>query len=275
MKKKSFRISSLYLILIFIIMYLPILLVIVYSFNSSRINAVYEGFTFKWYLALFNNSAMLEALRNSVVLGLLSSLASAVIGTLAAVGMSRAKIPGGAVVEYLSTLPIMIPEIILGMVFMVFFALLGLPFGMTTLVIAHTAFCIPYVFLNVRSRLVGLDRNIIEAAWDLGAGEMRSFFDITLPLIMPAVISGMLLSFAMSFDDVIISELVTGPGTNTLPVLIYSQIKTGVTPQTYALCSILFVFTLIMGMLSISVSRKTGGQAEKINTVKMTKEGNR
>ena len=254
MNKRGFRFSALYLALIFIVMYLPILMVIIYSFNNSRINSVYEGFTFRWYQSLSGNRAMLEALTNSLVLGLLSSASAAVIGTLAAVGMSRAKIPGAGLVEYISTLPLMIPEIILGMVSLIFFSLLGLPFGMTTLVIAHTAFCIPYVFLNVKARLVGLDPSILEAAKDLGAGEGRAFIDITLPLIMPAVMSGVLLSFAMSFDDVIISELVTGPGTNTLPVLIFSQIKTGVTPMTYALCSLLFLFTLLLGFLSMRLS---------------------
>jgi len=264
--------STAYLLLIFIVMYLPILLVIITSFNDSRLNSVFAGFTLRWYRDLMNSRAMLTALKNSVILGLLSSGAAAVIGTLAAVGMSRAQIRGARTIEYLSTLPIMLPEIILGMVFMVFFALLGLPFGMTTLVIAHTAFCIPYVFLNVKARLVGLDHSIIEAAWDLGAGEIRAFFDITLPLILPAIMSGILLSFAMSFDDVIISELVTGPGVNTLPVLIFSQIKTGVKPQTYAMCTLLFLLTLIMGIASMALSGYGKQQTVKIDSRKSSHE---
>jgi spermidine/putrescine transport system permease protein len=152
--------------------------------------------------------------------------------------------------EYLSILPIMIPEIILGMVSLAFFSLLAFPLGMVTLVIAHTAFCIPYVYLLVKGRLAGLDKSYVEAARNLGAGELRAFFDITLPLILPAVISGMLLSFAMSFDDVIISVFVTGPNTNTLPIRIYSQLKTGVTPKTNALCTLIFAVTVVLCLVS-------------------------
>ena len=149
----------------------------------------------------------------------------------------------------------MIPEIILGMVFMVFFSLLGLPFGMTTLIIAHTAFCIPYVYMMVKARLVGMDKSLFEAARDLGASEARVFFDITLPLLAPAIVSGMLLSFAMSFDDVIISVFVTGVNVNTLPIKIYSQLKTGVTPEINALCTLMLAATVCFVLLSGAVGR--------------------
>lgn len=152
--------------------------------------------------------------------------------------------------EYLSTIPIMVPEIILGMVFMAFFALLGLPFGMTTLVIAHTAFCIPYVFMMVKARLVGIDKSLEEAARDLGASPSRIFFDITMPLIMPAVASGCLLAFAMSFDDVVISIFVNGPKLSTLPIKVYTQLKTGVTPEINALCTIILVVVILILLLS-------------------------
>ena len=136
-----------------------------------------------------------------------------------------------------------------------FFSLLGLPFGMTTLVIAHTAFSIPYVFMLVKARLVGMDQSLLEAAQDLGAAPARVFFDITLPLVAPAIASGMLLAFAMSMDDVIISVFVTGVGTNTLPVKIYSQLKTGVTPEINALCTLLFVATLLLCGLAALLGR--------------------
>jgi spermidine/putrescine transport system permease protein len=243
--------QKLYLSVILVLMYIPILLVIVYSFNDSRVTSVWHGFTLRWYAELFRDRAMFTALRNSVILGILSSFSAAIIGTLAAVGMSRAKQPAGAFMEYLAILPIMTPEIILGMVSLAFFSLLALPLGMLTLVIAHTAFCIPYVYLLVKGRLAGLDKSYAEAARDLGAGEWRTFFDITLPLILPAVISGILLSFAMSFDDVIISVFVTGANTNTLPIRIYSQLKTGVTPKTNALCTLLFAVTVVLCLFSV------------------------
>jgi spermidine/putrescine transport system permease protein len=212
---------------------------------------------------------MFEALRNSLVLGVLSSFSAAIIGTLGAVGMARINPPPGKIdkaLEYLSILPIMIPEIILGMVLLAFFSLLGLPLGMLTLVLAHTCFCIPYVYLLVKARLAGLDKSFTEAARNLGANEWRAFRDITLPLILPAVVSGILLSFAMSFDDVIISVFVTGVNTNTLPIKIYSQIKTGVSPKTNALCTLLFAVTIVLCLLSVYLARprKSGAKGEKI-----------
>lgn len=254
---------NLYIGLLLALMYLPILLVIIYSFNASKISSVWDGFTWDWYRELLRDRSMFEALRNSLVLALLSSLGAAVIGTLGAVGMSRAKLRGGKVMEYFATLPIMIPEIILGMVFLVFFSLLGLPFGMTTLIIAHTAFCIPYVYLMVKARLAGLDKSYVEAARDLGAGSIRAFYDITLPLLLPAIVSGMLLAFAMSFDDVIVSVFVTGVNTNTLPIKIYSQIKTGVTPKTNALCTLLFAATIILCLLSAYIGSLGRGRRKQ------------
>jgi spermidine/putrescine transport system permease protein len=131
---------------------------------------------------------------------------------------------------------------------------------MVTLVIAHTCFCIPYVYMVVKARLAGLDKSYVEAAKDLGAGDWRAFFDITLPLILPAVVSGMLIAFAMSFDDVIVSVFVTGPNTNTLPIRIFSQIKTGVTPKTNALCTLLFVATIVLCLISAAVGKPRHGK---------------
>ncbi|MDR0876781.1 MAG: ABC transporter permease [Treponema sp.] len=273
---KKVRIFPIYIALLLIIMYIPILLVIIYSFNGSRLSSVWSGFTLSWYRDLFRDRSMFEALRNSAVLAVLSSLAAAVIGTLGAYGSANGRLrsrPAGNVrhgsamysgaMEYLAILPIMTPEIILGMVFLAFFSLLGLPFGMTTLVIAHTAFCIPYTYLLVKARLAGLDKSYAEAARVLGAGSMRAFRDITFPLILPAVISGILLSFAMSFDDVIVSVFVTGVNTNTLPIKIYSQMRTGVTPKTNALCTLLFAATVLLGLLSAYLARPRRSSVSK------------
>ena len=261
MKKNRF--PRIYLMVVLAVMYLPILLVVLYSFNESKITSIWGGFSLTWYETLFRDKAIFEALRNSLVLAGLTCLASAVIGTLGAVGMQRLQSRTKGPLEYISTLPIMIPEIILGIGFMVFFSLLGLPFGMTTLVIGHTAFCIPYVFMQVKARLVGMDKSLAEAARDLGAGEARVFFDITLPLIFPAILSGMLLSFAMSMDDVIISMFVTGVDVNTLPIKIYSQIKFGVTPEINALCTLMLLATICIVVLSDLVGRPRRRRASK------------
>jgi spermidine/putrescine transport system permease protein len=254
--RRRTRVEGFYLSLILVLMYVPIVLVIVYSFNESRISSVWDGFSLKWYRELFRDRDILDAISNSLVLATVSSLLAAVIGTLAAVGMPKVKWRTKGIVEYLSTLPIMIPEIILGMVFLVYFTLIRLPFGMTTLVIAHTSFCIPYVYMLVKARLVGIDKSFAEAAKDLGASEWNVFFDITLPLILPAILSGVLLAFAMSFDDVIISIFVTGVNTNTLPMKIYTQLKTGVTPKINALCTLMFVATVLIVFLSSWLGRK-------------------
>lgn len=250
MKTRSISFSRIFMGIVLVVMYLPIVLLVIYSFNESKISSVWGGFSIKWYQQLFRDKEMFKALWNSIVLGVSSSVCAAVIGTLGAFGMTKIKCKANGVMEYLSTLPIMIPEIILAMVFLAFFSLLGLPFGMTTLILAHTAFCIPYCFMLVKARLVGMDASLAEAARDLGASEWQVFRDITLPLIAPAIASGMVLSFAMSFDDVIISLFVTGVNVNTLPIRVYTQIKTGVTPEINALCSLMLLATLILVALS-------------------------
>ena len=244
--KKRFRASSAYLLAVLALMYLPIVIVIIYSFNSSELSSVWGGFTLDWYRELFRDRSIGEALRNTLVLGVLAGLAAAVIGTLGAVGLPRSRVPGRGVIEYVAMLPMMTPEIVLGMVSLAFFSLLALPFGMLTLFLSHTAFCIPYVYMQVKARLVGLDPSLTEAARDLGAGEARAFLDITLPLIMPAISSGMLLAFAMSIDDVVISVFMTGASVNTLPIKIYSMLKTGVTPKINALCTLMFAATIVV-----------------------------
>lgn len=255
--KKKWKWPKVYLAVLTLLMYLPLVIVVIFSFNESRLSASFTGFSLKWYEILAQDRDLKEALMNSIVLGVLSCGISAVIGTLGAVGMARVNYRSKGMMEYLSTIPIMIPEIILGMVFLVFFSLLNLPFGMITLVIAHTTFCVPYIFMMVKARLVGIDKSLEEAARDLGAGPVRTFFDITMPLIMPAVLSGSLLAFAMSFDDVVISIFVNGPRLNTLPVKVYAQLKTGVTPEINALCTIILaVIILVLGLSSL-IAKKT------------------
>jgi spermidine/putrescine transport system permease protein len=211
---------------------------------------------------------MFEALRNSLVLGIGASLSAAVIGALAATGFSRARLPFAKTVEFLAVLPIMTPEIVLGMTSLAFFSLLSIPFGMATLMIAHTAMCVPYPFLLVKARLEGLDPSYVEAARVMGAGEWRAFYDITLPLIMPALVSSVLISFAMSFDDVIVSVFVTGVNTSTLPVRIYSQMKFGVTPKTNALCSLLFAATAVLALVSAYIALPKNPGTKKLSRTK-------
>ena len=259
--KKNSKLSGLYLGILFFLMYLPIGVVVVFSFNEARLPVRFTGFSLKWYQELFQDRDLIQALKNSLILAVSSCGVSAVIGTLGAVGLSRIHWKTKGVMEYISILPLMIPEIILGMVLMAFFYMLNLPFGMLTLLIGHTVFCVPYILMEVKARLVGMDPSLEEAARDLGAGSFRAFWDITLPLIMPAVISGSLLAFAMSMDDVVISIFVTGPRVSTLPIKVYTQMKTGVTPEINALCTIMLgVILLVLAVYLIAGKRGKGNK---------------
>ena len=261
--KKNSKLSRFYLGLIFVLMYLPIAVVIVFSFNESKFPVRFTGFSLKWYQELFSDSAMIEALGNSLFLGVVSCFVSAVIGTLGAVGISRIHWKTKGILEYISILPLMIPEIILGMVLMAFFYMMNLPFGMLTLLIGHTVFCVPYILMEVKARLAGMDPSLEEAARDLGAGPFRAFWDIILPLIMPAVMSGSLLAFAMSMDDVVISIFINGPRLSTLPIKVYTQIKTGVTPEVNALCTIMLAVTLLILLIYTAIGKFTGRNQKK------------
>ncbi len=254
MKRKKW--PFVYVGIITAITYIPILLTVIYSFNESKISSVWGGFSLKWYGELLRDRDIREALANSLILAFLSCLCGAVIGTMGAVGIYRRKSRLNEAVAMISMLPIMIPEIILGMIFLSVFSLMGLPFGMLTLVIAHTAFCIPYIYSMVSTRLVGMDKALEEAALDLGASPFRVFWDVTFPAILPGILSGVMLAFAMSFDDVVISIFVTGPKVNTLPVKIYTKLKTGVTPEINALATIMLALTILLIAGSAVLGRK-------------------
>ncbi len=262
-KRKTF--SGIYVAVLTIITYVPILLTVIYSFNESKSSVSWTGFSWKWYEELFRDREIKEALINSLILAGSSCLLAVILGTMGAIGIWKmSEKPEeykrfqriNDIMGYISMLPIMIPEIILGMVFLAVFSFMNLPFGMLTLIIAHTTFCIPYVFSMVKARLVGMDKALAEAALDMGATPFQVFRDITLPLIMPAVLSGTMLAFAMSFDDVVISIFVTGAKVNTLPVKIYTKLKTGVTPEINALATMMLLVTLIILVISSILSKK-------------------
>lgn len=239
MKKNSWA-AKLFVVLVMLFNYLPIIVVVVYSFNASKYGN-WEGFSLEWYEELFRDRQIMRSLKNSLVLAVSSCALSILIGTAGAVGMAKSHFKTKNLLENVSMIPMMLPEIILGMAYLAFFSLLDVSFGMVTLIIAHTTFCIPYIFINVQSRLVGLDPAYVEAARDLGASPTKAFYDITLPLIAPAITSGALLAFAMSMDDVVISFFVTGTTSNTLPLQVYSMLKLGVTPEVNALCTLMLL----------------------------------
>lgn len=264
MKKKR-GLSSLYLALVLIFLYLPILIVILYSFNanSARIPISFTGWTGGWYRKLFTGRNHYgDGLLLSLRVAFWSVLLSVVIGTFGAVGMSQLEngkpTALSKAIRSMVTLPIMIPEIILGLCFMVMLNLMDVKGDDIRLILAHTTFCIPYVFLNVKSRLVGMDESLYDAARDLGASAPRILFDITLPLCAPAIVSGAVLALAMSLDDFVISFFVYTNTEGTLPIMIYSSVKTGVSPQVNALCTLLMgaVFLIVFLFRILSASPK-------------------
>lgn len=202
----------------FAFLYVPIVVLVLFSFNSARTGAVWQGFTLQWYERLFNNPRILDAALNSLIVALVSTAASVVIGTLMAMAMERYRFRFQSVWDGLLYMPVIIPEIVMGISLLLFFAAIRLERGLITLIISHVAFCMPFVYLTMRARLADFDRSLEEAAQDLGADEWTTFRRITLPLLMPGIVSSALLAFTLSLDDFVISFFVTGVGSQTLPV---------------------------------------------------------
>jgi putrescine transport system permease protein len=227
------------------ILYLPILVLIGYSFNASALVSVWGGFSTSWYTALLHNAQLLDAAWLSLEIGVVVSTGSVILGTLAAISLVRfRRFPGRLLLTGMVNAPLVMPEIITGITQLLLFVsmlhLLGWPHrGFVTIVIAHVAFCTAYVTITVQSRLYAADRSLEEAAMDLGAGPVRAFLDTTLPMIAPALASSWLLSFTLSLDDLVISSFVSGPGASTLPMVIFSKVKLGVSPDINALASLI------------------------------------
>ncbi|MPQ31772.1 extracellular solute-binding protein [Clostridium estertheticum] len=244
--KKINSLKFLYLILIFMFLYIPIIVLIGFSFNQSKLNVVWTGFTFKWYGSLLHNAGILDAVKNSFIIAIISTIISVIIGTLAAIGMYRYKFRAKKLVDAILYVPLVIPEIVMGISLLAFFSIAKIPLGRVSLIIAHVTFSIAYVVAVVKTRLDGFDRSVEEVAMDLYATPIKTFFNITLPIIMPGVIAGALLAFTLSLDDVIISFFVAGPGSVTLPLKVFSMVKFGVTPEINALSTILIILTIII-----------------------------
>lgn len=259
--KKNKHFGKSYIVLILFLTYVPIIISTVYSFNASKLTTKWGGFSFKWYDTLFHDRAMFEAFMNSILLAASACVLSVLIAMPAAMLFHKKQTGLGKIMEFISNMPVMIPEIILGMAYLSIFSLMRLPFGMLTLIIAHTTFCVPYVYSQLRAGLSRVDDSLVDAAKDLGAGPYRAFVDVSLPLLRPALMSGMLLSFAMSFDDVVISIFVTGAKMSLLPVKVYTKLKTGITPEINALNTVVMVviiMILLIRMLYLNfINKKT------------------
>jgi len=232
-------------------LYVPLAIVVVYSFNDSRLNAEWVGFTFDWYDKLFHDQDMLTAAGNSLIIALTASVVSTILGTMAGVALYHYKL---RLLQILVLAPIAIPEILMGVSLLIFFVFINFTLGLVSVTLAHITFCIGFVAIVVRARLAGMDESLTEAARDCGATPWEAFRYVTLPLIMPGVIAGALMAFTLSIDDFVITFFTAGAGTVTLPLQIYSMIKIAVTPEVNAVSSLLMLLTLALIIVATKVS---------------------
>ena len=229
---------------VYAFLYVPLAIVVLFSFNDSKLNAEWVGFTLSWYKTLFADQDMLRAAGNSLLIAVVASLVATVLGTMAGIAMHRYRT---RLLPFMVLTPVAMPEILLGVSLLIFFIqVVGTELNLLTVIIAHITFCIGFVAIVVRARLAGMDESIFEAARDLGASPWQTFRLVTLPLIMPGVIAGALMAFTLSIDDFVITFFTAGVGVSTLPLQIYSMIKIAVTPEVNAISTLLMVLTLFM-----------------------------
>lgn len=237
-------------LLMFGFMYIPILVLAVYSFNESRYSANWEGLSLRWYTKLFSDTRLLSALQDSLTVAFTAVAASAVLGTLMAVGLARYRFPGKKLYQGISYLPLIIPDIAIAVATLVFLASIAIPLSIWTIIAAHMVFCIAYTAVVVSARFAGLDPNLEEAALDLGATPAQAFIKVLLPQLLPAIVSGCLLSFVLSMDDLLISSFTAGGGANPLPIEIFSRIRTGVKPDINALSVLLIIVSGLVAFIA-------------------------
>ena len=233
----------------YLYIYVPIIVLMVFSFNTMKLNIRWQGFTLGWYKVLFSDQQVALAAKNTLIIAVASTIVATIVGTLAALAMHRYRFPGYTASETVMYFPIVIPEVVMGISLLVLFVIMNMQLGLLTITLSHIAFNIPFVALVVRARLHGYDNAIDEAAMDLGANEMTTFWRVTLPTIMPGVLSGAMLAFTLSLDDYVITYFTAGPGSTTLPLRVFSMVRFMVTPEVNALSTIWVL--LVFGVLGI------------------------
>ncbi len=262
--KRRRMLRKIYIALVLLLLFLPIFILVAFSFNESKLNVIFTGFTFDWYARLFSNTDLLDAFKNTILIAILSTSISTVIGVLSAVGLKKFQFRGHSFIDKLIYIPIVIPEIVLGIALLSVFTLARLELGFWTVLLAHISFSVPFVITSVRSTLYSLPKHVESAAADLGANRFQTFWRVTLPLIWPGIVSGALLAFTLSMDDVVISYFSAGPGTNTLPLYIYANIKTGISPDVNALTSLMLIATVTTLTMSAHFQTKRALRKERI-----------
>ncbi|MDM8527604.1 ABC transporter permease [Anaerolineales bacterium HSG24] len=266
------RLLWLNMIFSFLFLYIPIVVLVLFSFNDSRLGARWSGFTIKWYIEMFNSEAVLTAFWNSIMVAVLSTIIATILGTMTAIAMERFRFPFRRTYDGILYLPVIIPDIVMGISLLAFFALLlstvnsifGLEGnaawrpGLTTVIIAHVAFNISFVAIVVRTSLKDFDKSLEEAAQDLGADEWITFRRITLPLIMPGILGGALLAFTLSLDDFVITFFTTGPGGTTLPIEVFGRIRRSISPEINAISTVMLIMSMMLIVISQFIQRRNG-----------------
>ena len=250
---------------IFIFLYFPIVALVAFSFNNSRRNVTWQGFTFNYYVKAFHNASLHEAFLNSMIVGSVSTLVSTVFGAMLGLALYRFRFPAKGLVDGWVSLPIVIPEICMGVAMLAFFAATGfhlgpinLELGLRTITISHIAFSIPFVAVVIRARMAGFDRSLEEASRDLGADQWQTFWNVTFPYMGPGLVAGALLAFTLSLDDFVITFFTSGPGSTTFPIKIYSMVRFSVTPEVNAASTVLIVLTLTLTVIAMAIQGRSG-----------------
>lgn len=236
--------------------YLPIAVLVLFSFNESKLNIVWTGFTFDWYASLWHDTVLVRALKNSLIVAVFTTLISLVLGTAGAWLMHRYRFRAASVLETLSFLPMIVPEVILGVSLLILFVTVGMQLGYTTIIISHVTFCFPFVMASVQARLAGLDPALEEAALDLGATPLQAFTKVLVPYLMPAIVSGGLMSFTLSLDELIVTYFTASAGTRTLPLEIFGRVKKGLDPSLNAISTVFILVTVAALAITEVVRRR-------------------
>lgn len=242
---------------VYVFLHAPMLVLVAFSFNDSKFSTEWKGFTLHWYERLLERDDILAALKGSLFVGSISTVLATVLGTLLAMGLARHRFRGRTVLEGLVYVPVVTPEIVCGISLLLLFVAMGIQLGYATIILAHVAFNISFVTVVVRARLEGMDRSLEEAALILGADEWTTFWRVTVPQLWPGILSGALLAFTMSFDDFVITSLVSGPGSSTLPIVVYGMVRKNIEPSINAISTIVLVLTTLLIWASDRLARST------------------
>jgi len=241
---------------VYAFLHLPLLVLVAFSFNDSKFSASWVGFTLDWYYRLLERPDIMRGLKASLIVGGVSTVISAVLGTLVALALARHRFRGRTALEGFLYVPIVTPEIVVGISLLILFALVKIPLGLTTIVIAHVAFCLSFVVIVVLARLEGMDQNLEEAAMILGADEITTFWKVTVPQLWPGILAGALLAFTMSFDDFVITSFVSGSGSSTLPIVVYGMVRRNIEPSINAISTIILLVTTALIYLADRLARE-------------------